>query len=858
MLRGTLAGSSSQSGQGSKGEMGTRDARLRAAKGSRFNSPLVGDAGIYDSKAEYQRALKEAHLAAECRVDSLTVQKNVLHGLLSRVESLMDSQSLLLSLTALLPPLSTGDAVGVTSTSKSVGPVSVPSPLVLLTDAGLAVVCCFACRLLTGQLEVPCTATDTASQDSSLYEMATTTSSVMRRPEEIFYTLDEVITRPRPPTQQSSQSSSSACSASGGSLTNRSTLSPGPPLPDVLDLLCSLLSLLPRLCNEEEALRKASAVSTSFLSTSWRPSSATVSARDSSSTIPAPPKLSLPAQYLLDSGDSSDPLERLYGMMGAPLDRAGCAVLILVLYALLDQGVHLARRRATGDLMEIVADPFISNSAKFITRNALALAKNATSDAEACRLSDSSSERCSMLALYDVCERQALDTQDVTLAIGGLHLLSSLSEGTLLARRQASIAWTLLHTLHTQHASLSTHLLSQGPGSGRDTKEGDPERIPGTDDLWPHLASYVCPALSPSLDCALGELQQGGNAGFFVSSGSKASKSALSAFRLAVGMSAATSRNVDISFLAQSVSSFRMIWTAWWSAEAPESRVNGVVTLLLEIFRCHLLPPDIITPAGSAVKSGSIEKGKSGSKAPRTAPAATGGAHTRSRVSYATPASQDSSSFPALCSDTLDALFALAVGMFPALFLLARPQSSLEFPEGDEEREAGPYGSFVAVAKAFVWVLQQLEEVLEDGSQLHFTMRTSSLCVRITRAVLVCVEGAIVGVAAWRSSQVLPRTHRNASSTDRNTSDPVQRASRGHSDSEDSADDSSMSDSAPAGDPGSDPIEEDAEEDADLGSVEYLACMLDWSQVLAHRAIRYAEALKGRMLHPESGLQVPR
>lgn len=844
--------------------MGTREARLRTGKGSRFSSHLVGDAGSYESKAEYQRALREAQAAAECRVDSLTIQKNVLHGLLSRVESLMDSQSLLLALTALLHPMSTGDAVGVTTTTHSEGRVSAASPPVLLTDAGLAVVCCFACRLLNGQLEVSTIATDTASQDSSTSDASH--SSVIRRPEEVFYTLQEVVTPPRTAAQLSSGSSSSASfsasSSSGASNTHSATPTPGPSIPDLSALLCSLLSLVPRLCHEEEALRRASAVSTSYLSTSWHPGSASTGIRNNSSTTSAASNRSLPADQSPHCGDSSDPFEKLHGMMGAPLDRAGCAVLILVLYALLDQGVHLARRRATGDLMEIAADPFISAAAKALAKSAIDLTPVTSSDAVVCHLSDSSSDRCCMLSLYDVFERQALDTQDVTLAVGGLHLLSSLSEGTLLARRQASVAWTLLHTLHTQHASLSTHLLVQGLGQGQglgNTKENDSEKIPGTDDIWPHLASYVCPALSPSLDCALVELQHGGSAGFFVASGSKAMKSAVSAFRLAVGMSVATSRNVDLSFLAHSISSFRTIWTAWWSAEAPEGRVNGVVALLLEIFRCHLLPPDTVSTTGTTAKYGAIEKGKSSSKAPKTGSTSTGGANARARVSHATSTSQDSFSFPALCSDTLDALFALAVGMFPALFLLAQPRSSLELLEGNGEREAGPYGSFVAVTKAFVWVLQQLEDVLEDGSQLHFTMRTSCLCVRITRAVLVCVEGAIVGVAAWRSSQVLPRSSRSASSSGRSTSDSARRSSPGHSDSDNSDDDSSsIGDSAPAGDPGSDPVEEDAEEDADLGSVEYLACMLDWSQVLAHRAIRYAEALKGRMLHPDSGLQVPR
>jgi hypothetical protein len=850
MLRGTLAGSSNKGGQGNKSEMGAREQRLKGGKGSRFNTPLVGDAGSYDSKAEYHRALKEANAAAECRVDSLAVQKNVLHGLLSRVESLIDSQSLLLALTALLPPSMTLEAVGVTNTTQSRGTTSAVATghLVLLTDAGLAVVCCFACRLLTGQLEASSTTADTTSQDPFLSDTTTSTSSVMRRPEEIYYTLQEVIARPRPATQQSSQSSSSACSSSsGGSITNTSTLAAGP-LPDISDLLCSLLSLVPRLCHEEESLRRASAVS-------WHPGPASASVRNNFSSTPVAPNLTLTAPHPLDCRDSSDPLERLHGMMGAPLDRAGCAVLVLVMFALLDQGVHLARRRATGDLMEIAADPFISSVAKAIARGALALATGGLSGTEVPHPSDSSHERCSMLALYEVFEKQAIDTQDVTLAVAGLHLLSSLSEGTLLARRQASAAWTLLHTLHTQQASLSTHLLSQGVG--RDAKECDQDRIPGTDDLWLHLASYVCPALSPSLDRALGELQHGGNAGFFVASGSKAYKSAVSVFRLALGMSAATSRNLDLSFSAQGVSSFRMIWTAWWSAEAPVSRVNGVVSLLLEIFRCHLLPPDIISPAGPSAKSGAVEKGKSSSRASRTTPVSA--EDSRTRVSYVPPASLDISSFPTLCSDTLEALFTLALGMFPALFLLAQPQSFLDLPEGDEEREAGPYGSFVGVAKAFVWVLQQLEEVLEDGSRLHFTMRTSSLCVRITRAVLVCVEGAVVGVAAWRSSQVLPSNTRSTTSPGRDTSNAAQRATQGHSDTDNSDDDNcSMSDSAPADDPESDPIQEDMEEEADLGSVEYLACMLDWSQVLVHRAIRYAEALKERMLHLESGLQVPR
>ena len=52
--------------------------------------------------------------------------------------------------------------------------------------------------------------------------------------------------------------------------------------------------------------------------------------------------------------------------------------------------------------------------------------------------------------------------------------------------------------------------------------------------------------------------------------------------------------------------------------------------------------------------------------------------------------------------------------------------------------------------------------------------------------------------------------------------------------------------------------EEELGEEEDIGSVEHVASLLDWSQALTHRVIRYAESLKGRMLYPENRLAVPR
>ena len=46
--------------------------------------------------------------------------------------------------------------------------------------------------------------------------------------------------------------------------------------------------------------------------------------------------------------------------------------------------------------------------------------------------------------------------------------------------------------------------------------------------------------------------------------------------------------------------------------------------------------------------------------------------------------------------------------------------------------------------------------------------------------------------------------------------------------------------------------------DVDLGSIEFLANMLDWYLALTYGVIRYSEILKNKLLHPKSGFQIPR
>ena len=857
-----------------------RYAQTRFDKHHCSPSSTVGHAGDYTSEANFKKAMRKAEVVTSCHADNLATQRVVVQNLLNRVEGLISDETVLLSMSLLL----TDDITTcIPSTPASVlSPADVPTsslpcgsgkcnsiPTALLTDAGLAVVSCYAVRLLTGQLQSSPSNADAVRGNIS----NSSNSSVMRRPDELFYSLLEVTahTAAVHPVDVNVQSTSSS---STNSTTNvQGDASHGNDQSNAIslvtaNLLCSFISLAPLLSREEDFLRKASILPDSFTTVERNLNRSTELKRKKINDAYAPELIAAQQVHTTqsDSSSSSKSSERkeigqnveLHSVMGATLDRAGCAVLLMSSYVLLDFTVNEVRRRTGGDIGEVTADPFLVHVAQAMMANSRQ--DTLHMEGESHSSSNNAAEECetmSIMRMYDIIEKQVLATQDVTLALGGLRLLSSLSSGSMLYRRQASVAWALLRTLHTQHTNLSTDLLSHCVGADAGERGYG---IPGIDDLWEHLASFICTSRNPSIDHSILELQGDGSTGFFATIGDTALTAAISAFRTGLGLPSLSSsaRGNDASLTANGIPSFRMMWTFWWGAEEPEARVHGVVALLADIFRYHLLPS---AAESASARDGRQQRESAGKERKIPGVSQAGSAGAMSWLSYNFP-SKDTSAFHALTYDNLDALFTLAVSTFPALILLAKPQ-----PCDSTDAHEGPYRSLTAVVKAFIWLLEQLEVALEDGSQLHFLRSHCVFCVRMTRAVISCVEGMLVGVVAWRSEQVLPpnRNIREDSSdpthasTARSDAPPIRpslsRSNCADKGSDDGENEGSGCDRPNKVYPG--PVEfRDGQVERDSGSVEHLADLLDWSQALAQRVIRFAETLKDRMLSVSSAIKV--
>ena len=226
--------------------------------------------------------------------------------------------------------------------------------------------------------------------------------------------------------------------------------------------------------------------------------------------------------------------------------------------------------------------------------------------------------------------------------------------------------------------------------------------------------------------------------------------------------------------------------------------------------------------------------------------------------------------FHALRKDTMEGMFFLSIGMFPALFLLAQPQLiKKSVKDTTQDNNTGPFRSFITISQSYMWMLQQLENVLEEKIHLQFSLRVNAYCVRVTRAVLLCVEGIIQGLPAWRSKQALPgRKSRPSGMSDNGEDDEgrdddslygdeeKEREGEGEEgDKDEEREDQEEKEEEEEVEGGDD---EEKEEEADIGSVEHVASLLDWSLALTHRVIRYAETLKGNMLYPDNRLTVPR
>ena len=395
--------------------------------------------------------------------------------------------------------------------------------------------------------------------------------------------------------------------------------------------------------------------------------------------------------------------------------------------------------------------------------------------------------------------------------------------------------------------------------------------LPGTDSLWPRLASLVSPAQWPALAAMEAELLGRGDA---IDGDGKATKTAWKGLRLLAIAPVSSGGGARLDSLppsrsAQEAFFFRLFWSSWWASEAPAQRGHGVMFLLHEIFRVHLLAGiDVFRDQATAQdfesgrKKGATadvaHKKVGGTRNGTKAGARGGHASTISGLALSTLAgptfdtTMTAAAFPTLSTETLEPIFAIAISSFPALFLFAQPSSR---PCSDPLVDcvaSNPYQTFLCVTRGYMWLLRRLEAVLADGAQMQFLLRVSTLCVRVCKATLLSVEVAVAHAIAWRSRQ------RHRSTADPSTSSTPKVAKAGgksvaHGRMRGASDEAGQEAHSSDDEIGRDDDEEDDCHDGDAGSLEHVAVLLDWALALTHAVIHFSETLKATFLFHDSG-----
>ena len=726
------------------------------------------------------------------------------------------------------------------------------------------------------------------------------------------------------PTSLSSSSSSYSSSvpifASSSSLQsaslNQTSVPSQPKTLNSSTLLSSFLSLVPLLYFHEENLRKSAAMFNTILSPQtpmkrlYKEDQNASHSKQSNhqrnsvfeSILPSTKQNFSGTDYNASGSKNGEKNNRenidlsingspsvLNGLLGGAVDRSGCAVLLLISYCLFDYAVLKIRKKAEGDIFAVAKDQFLNEIIIKMKANLLISRKenkngnldtyNNNNNNDSNLSNDEEKQKLKILILYDIIENQVLNVQDITLAVCGLKLLISMSQFTMLSHRIASVSWTLLLTLHTQRTVLSTHLINQ-INMNCDSYE-DIDFLPGTDALWPYLVSYESTSICSSLDIAINEITNISLLGHgLLSLKMKAIKAALTAFQSTFNISYNKNKQKDSIINVNNIQSFKIYWISWWNHESPTFRIFGVINLLSEIFRFYNLP---VIDHSMKIKEKNNKSGKRLSKNSNINSLSSSSTSSTTSSSNSSSIPIEKSSFPSLSMETSETLFLLALNSFPAIFILAEPQPYAFFnsfyydgPRGVSGANLNlelfnPFQCFIDICKSYIRFLHQLEELIDDGAQMRFIIRTSSSCVRTARAVLLCMEARVVCSVAWRNEQpVRDKDVRNdkAGKKGNKKEEGRNRESAINSFDSDTETDEEIDhindDNSSDNDSDSDDNCHEKKNyiadnnDVDLGSVEFLANMLDWSLALTHGVIRYSEILKSKLLHPKNGFEIPR
>ena len=324
---------------GHNGGSGNKTAGAGAGARSALTTTAMSDAvrswghdTAAGNKEDHERFLDTSRRAHENQLEVFETHKFTLQRLLNRLERLIGMDCLLVSVASLLQT----------------------TLAMLTTDAGLAIISRFSMTVLNGELrdvrleaEQPtnlrhndddegCSDGVGSGAEDVGRLMASVATSVSRDPDELFVPLLEMCRGSTAPDAAHRAES----------------------------LQCQLLALIPKLFVREEQLRKANVpLDLAWTMTSSKKNKTTATSTPTTAAPPAGDNHRSSIEPTESSGGGDGPAASLEaalsGRLGATLDRQGCAVLLLILLALLESTVQSARLNAGGDLSEMASDAFL-------------------------------------------------------------------------------------------------------------------------------------------------------------------------------------------------------------------------------------------------------------------------------------------------------------------------------------------------------------------------------------------------------------------------------------------------------------------------------------------------------------------
>lgn len=653
-------------------------------------------------------------------------------------------------------------------------------------------------------------------------------------------------------------------------------------------LTLSLLGLLPALLDRIELSRTSS-----ISKQRQQQSSSSSTAHSSRSTAEVD-------DHMRDRSATTPPsvASPLEGCMGEELDRQGCKILALNIFMLLETHIAQLSLNSQSVLLEQLHVQYTKYEAQSqLTQSAgvaVPLAAVAVLEGESPPLRT----QCSQLAtVYDCLEKRLLQQHDCMLVSAGMRCLYELlhqcssstyntdtTSTTAVVARCSSIAWTAMRNIYTESIYLSVHLqlpLLETDYSNNTTTH---DIIPGMDENWSQLVKSVS-SQQFSIQKIIFEIEAQST-----KKTNNVLKLLLTCFHTKKDFQSYKSM-VSMHDQMAYIAAYRQYWACWWATEVSSERVYGVAVLVREIFKLFLhenyhknnkknstnsSKNKLLkknkrkkstnynnTTSSDSDNSSSNEdeefnKNKRNNSLNNTKKSKSMAAEHILNKDYITNTTNKMNIFPFLTENTLEFHISITLPLFPALFLLSKPNKNVihsssnntntnnttSYKNNINKKEldlsttaAGPYTNFTHISMLFIWLIQHFHSILIDKHEhLQLLIRIASNFMKIVRTMLPVIELTINRMILWRNEQTLALNDNSFSS--HNHHNKVHNTSNNNSSSSNSNSNNTTK------------HQQQQQESVDIGSIEYLQCMLNWAYKVVRSITEFIELFEQVIIQP--------